>query len=407
MESQWPELPGMAEATERAPAGRKPKSASAAGGGTAPLQNGLEQRSANQVTAAHDRLLNARPASAGGLPQPLKGAIETLSNLPMDDVRVHYRSDKPAQFRALAYAQGRDIHIGAGQERHLPHEAWHVVQQKQGRVKPDLQAKGAPINSDPGLEREADVMGTRAAALAPGAFVPPTARVASDGGSIQLMLPKEGAPSKYTTALYAPRGKTQQYTGGRKGLDFQDKVRDFVLRRAGMSEGSDVAMGTSTSGSAAIKKESVQVDHITAWDTVAADLIEVAANIANDPKAWISKDMYVEAKSTVPSMYAARLYYNDVDNLRLMTGGANASKGAKQSAAAADEHPETEYLMMQVQDLNHQLQQGMQGKSPSQLAAVFQAHIASLQHMQAQLPSHQGGGGAAAAAGGGAGGVKK
>ena len=399
----------MAEAAERAPARRKP-GAAAADDGAASGHQELERRAASQATAAHDRLLNSPPASAGGLPQSLKSGIETLSGRSMDDVRVHYRSPKPAQFKALAFAQGRDIHIGPGQEGHLPHEAWHVVQQKQGRVKPDLQAKGAPINSDPGLEREADVMGARAAALAPGAFVPPTARVASDGGSIQLMLPKEGAPSKYTTALYAPRGKAEQYTGGRKGLDFQDKVRDFVLRRAGMSEQSDVAMGISTSGSAPIKKESVQVDHITAWDTVAADLIEVAANIASDPKAWISKDMYVEAKSTVPSMYAARLYYNDVDNLRVMTGGANASKGAKQSAAAADEHPETEYLMMQVQDLNHQLQQGMQGKSPSQLAAVFQAHIASLQHMQAQLPSHQGGGGgggAAAAAGGGAGGVKK
>lgn len=34
------------------------------------------------------------------------------------------------------YSQGTDIHIGPGQEKHLPHEAWHVVQQKQGRVKP-------------------------------------------------------------------------------------------------------------------------------------------------------------------------------------------------------------------------------------------------------------------------------
>jgi hypothetical protein len=36
------------------------------------------------------------------------------------------------------------------------------VQQKQGRVKPTLQAKGLPINDDAGLEREADVMGQKA-----------------------------------------------------------------------------------------------------------------------------------------------------------------------------------------------------------------------------------------------------
>jgi len=49
---------------------------------------------------------------------------------------VHYNSDKPAQLQAHAYAQGTDIHLASGQEKHLPHEAWHVVQQKQGRVKP-------------------------------------------------------------------------------------------------------------------------------------------------------------------------------------------------------------------------------------------------------------------------------
>ena len=46
-----------------------------------------------------------------------------------------------------------------GREQHLAHEAWHVVQQKQGRVKPTLQMKGVAINDDGGLEREADHMG--------------------------------------------------------------------------------------------------------------------------------------------------------------------------------------------------------------------------------------------------------
>jgi hypothetical protein len=80
----------------------------------------------------------------------------------MDDVRVHYNSSKPAQLQALAYTQGTEIHVGPGQERHLPHEAWHVVQQKQGRVMPTMQAKGVVINDDGGLEREADLMGKKA-----------------------------------------------------------------------------------------------------------------------------------------------------------------------------------------------------------------------------------------------------
>lgn len=98
-----------------------------------------------------------------GLPDNLKSGIENLSGYSMDDVRVHYNSARPAQLNAHAYAQGSEIHIASGQEKHLPHEAWHVVQQKQGRVKPTMQMKGkAAINDDSGLEKEADAMGGKA-----------------------------------------------------------------------------------------------------------------------------------------------------------------------------------------------------------------------------------------------------
>ena len=71
-----------------------------------------------------------------GLPDNLKSGVENLSGIAMDDVKVHYNSAKPAQMQAHAYAQGTNIHVAPGQEKHLPHEAWHVVQQKQVRVKP-------------------------------------------------------------------------------------------------------------------------------------------------------------------------------------------------------------------------------------------------------------------------------
>lgn len=97
-----------------------------------------------------------------GMSTRLKTGIETLSGYSLDDVRVHYNSSKPAALSALAYAQGSDIHVGPGQERHLPHEAWHVVQQKQGRVRPNMQVKNIQINDDRHLEQEADVMGRKA-----------------------------------------------------------------------------------------------------------------------------------------------------------------------------------------------------------------------------------------------------
>ncbi|MCG3267850.1 DUF4157 domain-containing protein [Yoonia sp. I 8.24] len=107
----------------------------------------------------------APKANNTGLPDNLKSGIENLSGMSMDHVRVHRNSDKPAAVQAHAYAQGSNIHLGPGQEQHLPHEAWHVVQQAQGRVKPTMQMKGVAVNDDAGLEHEADVMGAKAAQL--------------------------------------------------------------------------------------------------------------------------------------------------------------------------------------------------------------------------------------------------
>jgi len=100
-----------------------------------------------------------------GMPDDFKSGVENLSGIDMSDVRVHYNSSKPAEVRALAYTQGTDIHVAPEQERYLPHEAWHTVQEAQGSVKPTLQLKGAAINDDLGLEKEADVMGRKASQM--------------------------------------------------------------------------------------------------------------------------------------------------------------------------------------------------------------------------------------------------
>lgn len=105
-----------------------------------------------------------KPASTNrtGLPDNLKSGVEQLSGYRMDDVKVHYNSEKPAQLKAFAYAQGTDIHIGPGHEQHLPHEAWHVVQQKQARVHATARVDHVPINDEKALETEATLMGNTA-----------------------------------------------------------------------------------------------------------------------------------------------------------------------------------------------------------------------------------------------------
>ena len=121
-----------------------------------------------------------------GLPDQLKSGIESLSGISLDNVKVHYNSGQPAQLNALAYAQGNDIHVAPGQEQHLPHEAWHIVQQAQGRVQPTRQLKaGVPVNDDAALEREADVMGAKAlepAAQLAGKWTPAAAGMPTAAG---------------------------------------------------------------------------------------------------------------------------------------------------------------------------------------------------------------------------------
>jgi hypothetical protein len=135
------------------------------------------QQGAQLKTLVENRAPRQRHSLQGaenhtGLPDQLRSGVESMSGISMDDVKVNFNSPQPAQLNASAFAQGSEIHVGPGQEQHLPHEAWHVVQQKQGRVGATLQMAGVPVNDDQALESEADQMGARAAA-GPNAQVAP------------------------------------------------------------------------------------------------------------------------------------------------------------------------------------------------------------------------------------------
>ena len=119
---------------------------------------------AEGVQMKSDTVCQQKPNNTG-LPDNLKAGVESLSGFSMDDVKVHYNSDKPATVQALAYTQGTDIHVAPGQEQHLPHEAWHVAQQMAGRVEPTTEVGGMPVNDNVALEHEADVMGAKANSL--------------------------------------------------------------------------------------------------------------------------------------------------------------------------------------------------------------------------------------------------
>ncbi|WP_083601578.1 eCIS core domain-containing protein, partial [Vibrio quintilis] len=112
-----------------------------------------------------DQPVKQQKKNTTGLPDHVKSGVEQLSGMNLDQVQVHYNSSHPAQLNAHAYAQGNQIHVAPGQEHHIAHETWHMVQQAQGRVPPTTQVGGQAVNDNPALEAEADQMGRQAERL--------------------------------------------------------------------------------------------------------------------------------------------------------------------------------------------------------------------------------------------------
>ncbi len=104
-------------------------------------------------------------ANKTGIPTPLKEKYEAMSGLSFDDVKVHYNSSSPSRMYAHAYTCGNNVYLAPGQEKHLGHELGHVVQQKQGLVRPDTYINGMPMNTDLRLESQADSFSLSASRL--------------------------------------------------------------------------------------------------------------------------------------------------------------------------------------------------------------------------------------------------
>ena len=113
--------------------------------------------------------------NSGGLPNEVQGKMEGALGADFSNVNIHANSSKASDVGALAYTQGNDVHFAPGQfkpdtksgQELIGHELQHVVQQRENRVKPTTQVGSMPVNDDKGLEKEADVMGAKAAAGGP------------------------------------------------------------------------------------------------------------------------------------------------------------------------------------------------------------------------------------------------
>lgn len=137
--------------------------------------------------------------------------MEDAFDFSFANVRVH-EDDRAASVGALAYTQGHDLHFAPGQysptssagQELIGHELAHVVQQSEGRVGVNTQFKGVAGNDDPGLEREADEWGARAAR---GEAVGRTGGGGGGGGAVQRSVvqrtPQPSHSGRFLDTAYA------------------------------------------------------------------------------------------------------------------------------------------------------------------------------------------------------------
>ncbi|HAS46342.1 MAG TPA: hypothetical protein DCS93_38025 [Microscillaceae bacterium] len=140
-------------------------------------------------------------SSAGSASESqIKHNVSVLKGQDVTQAKVHYNSSEPAKINAAAYAQGNEVHLASGQEKHLGHELTHVAQQMGGQVTANQQANNGlvNINDDPKLEKEADEIGTKA----------------SQGTTLQAKMPQSATaahPSAPVVQRYMVYGEKDQH----------------------------------------------------------------------------------------------------------------------------------------------------------------------------------------------------
>lgn len=120
----------------------------------------IQRREQQTSTAA------ANSPSATGLDPAMIAGARSEAGVDLSNVTVHHHSSEPAVLGAHAFTRGNEIHIGPGQQGHLAHEAWHVVQQRRGQVAATAVSAHGLLNQNAALERDADKGGIRLQARA-------------------------------------------------------------------------------------------------------------------------------------------------------------------------------------------------------------------------------------------------
>lgn len=105
------------------------------------------------------------------LPNNVQQKMENSFQQDFSNVDIKTNSKDAQNMNALAFTQGNSVHFAPGQfspntkkgQELIGHEFAHVVQQRQGRVKPTSQMAKFKLNDSSSLENEADLQGSKAA----------------------------------------------------------------------------------------------------------------------------------------------------------------------------------------------------------------------------------------------------
>ncbi len=293
-------------------------------------------------------------ARSGGKPLPdgVRQPMERAFGADFGGVRVHTDAQADRLNRSVqarAFTTGQDIFLRQGEyrpgsfegQRLLAHELTHVVQQGEGRGQSATEVVGLPVDDSSTFEKDIGMKDVttqknHSEGYAQSKFMNHRVIKHNKNDSfhkqsdniIQMKRPSEGVWHPDTEEIYVARGgKNDIYNGGRP-CHFSTAVKEKLLKywsapRFNWVKRIDNRWIVETPRTHYfLPPEAIQIDHLTPWATYENDLTKDVDTNRTD----IPKDAKTNGKFSV---WGARMYYHDAENLVPEVPSLNAGKGAQ------------------------------------------------------------------------------
>lgn len=216
------------------------------------MQQTAGNRAMQRMLAQGAKSAPVQRKGSSNMPGDVRAKMESALGADFSDVSIHEGSEA-SSVGALAYTQGSEIHFAPGRyapntregQELLGHELTHVIQQRQGRVKPTTEVNGLPVNDDAGLEKEADSMGRRAVA-SPAPAVSGNYGSATNGSSPAQakMAPAPNPPIQMRP--FSKKKYAEEETGEQQNEDAENVSSDLESSESEQESEDDELIGDST-----------------------------------------------------------------------------------------------------------------------------------------------------------------